>query len=174
VDQEGYDKDKENDGDSQRYGDPSFSPIHPIILDFSSRPNTARVLDWSVAAAVISKQTVKASRNPPPIGHISLARTDNPSPVQLTAKALLDQRLGLREVGGVLDPQFEVTCAVVAEAANVTAEPSSSCKTAMSRQPLRFFDTSWPDAGCWVWTARACSEVGIRGPGHWWSRQRTD
>ena len=80
------------------------------------------MLDWGVATVVISKQTVKASRNPPPIGQFSLVRTDNPSPVQLTATALLDQRLGLREVGGILDPEFEVTGAIVADAANVTAE----------------------------------------------------
>ena len=32
------------------------------------------------------------------------------------------QRLGLCEVGGIPDPEFEVTRAIVADAANVTAE----------------------------------------------------
>jgi len=41
-----------------------------------------------------------------------------------SAVALLDQRLGLREVGvgGIPDPEFEVTGAKVTDAANVTAE----------------------------------------------------
>jgi hypothetical protein len=35
----------------------------------------------------------------------------------------LDQRLGPREVSGILDPEFEVTRAKVTDAANVSAEP---------------------------------------------------
>jgi hypothetical protein len=35
----------------------------------------------------------------------------------------LNQRLGLHEVGSILDPDFEVTCAIVTDAANVSAEP---------------------------------------------------
>lgn len=38
------------------------------------------------------------------------------------AVALLDQRLGLGEVGGIPDPEFEVASAMVTDAANVTAE----------------------------------------------------
>jgi len=43
--------------------------------------------------------------------------------VSACAVALLDQRLGFRDVGGILDPEFEVTRAIVADAPNVPAEP---------------------------------------------------
>jgi len=38
------------------------------------------------------------------------------------AVALVDQTLGLREADSILDPEFEITCAKVSDAANVSAE----------------------------------------------------
>src|ERR1035437_1620742 len=37
---------------------------------------------------------------------------------------------------------------------------------------LLLFVASCPGAGCWVWRGRACSELGILGPEHWWSNKK--